>query len=272
MGPLVGGELGSISWRGPFFGVSVLMGIALIATLVLLPKTPKPAHRSKLSEPIRALRHRALATTSGVGLLYNWGFFTLLGYSPFLMDIDSPVRLGLVFCAWGVLVAVFAIWGAPWLRARFGTAPTLYGNFILMGADLAVIAIWTHSPSAVVVATIIAGAFIGINNTLVTTAVMSIAPVERPVASATYGFVRFIGGGLAPYCASLMVDALDGQAHVPFAIGAATLIAAALLLSTVNGALKRADAGAVAQPELDELDEVERVDDAQVAAGIGNET
>jgi MFS family permease len=272
MGPLVGGELGSISWRGPFFGVSVLMGIALIATLVLLPKTPKPAHRSKLSEPIRALRHRALATTSGVGLLYNWGFFTLLGYSPFLMDIDSPVRLGLVFCAWGVLVAVFAIWGAPWLRARFGTAPTLYGNFILMGADLAVIAIWTHSPSAVVVATIIAGAFIGINNTLVTTAVMSIAPVERPVASATYGFVRFIGGGLAPYCASLMVDALDGHAHVPFAIGAATLIAAALLLSTVNGALKRADAGAVAQPELDELDEVERVDDAQVAAGIGNET
>src|SRR5579862_954879 len=39
LGPLVGGELGSISWRGPFYGVSVLMGIALIATAVLLPKT-----------------------------------------------------------------------------------------------------------------------------------------------------------------------------------------------------------------------------------------
>src|SRR6195952_39381 len=32
MGPLVGGELGGISWRLPFFGVSVLMAIALIAT------------------------------------------------------------------------------------------------------------------------------------------------------------------------------------------------------------------------------------------------
>jgi MFS family permease len=31
MGPLIGGSLGEISWRGPFFGVSVLMAIALIA-------------------------------------------------------------------------------------------------------------------------------------------------------------------------------------------------------------------------------------------------
>lgn len=84
-GPLVGGLLGSVSWRGPFFGVSVLMLVALVATVVLLEPTPPPARRASLSEPLTALRHRALATTSGVGLLYNWGFFTLLGYAPFLM-------------------------------------------------------------------------------------------------------------------------------------------------------------------------------------------
>ncbi len=28
---------------------------------------------------------------------------------------------------------------------------------------------------------------------------MTVSPVERPVASSAYGFVRFIGGGLAPY-------------------------------------------------------------------------
>jgi MFS transporter, ACDE family, multidrug resistance protein len=272
MGPLVGGELGSISWRGPFYGVSALMALALVATLVLLPRTPTPARKESITEPIRALKHRALATTSCVGLLYNWGFFTLLGYSPFLMGIDSPVRLGLVFCAWGILVAVFAIWGAPWLRARFGTPKTLYGNFVLMGADLAAIAIWTDNHALVVVATIVAGAFIGVNNTLVTTAVMSVAPVERPVASATYGFVRFIGGGLAPYCASKMVDALGGRAHVPFAVGAAAIVAAALVLATVHRALTAADRGEVAQPELDELDAVEREDAVEVAAGIGNES
>src|SRR3984957_12083202 len=42
IGPLVGGTLGEISWRGPFFGVAVLMAIALCATVVLVDKTPKP--------------------------------------------------------------------------------------------------------------------------------------------------------------------------------------------------------------------------------------
>jgi MFS transporter, ACDE family, multidrug resistance protein len=132
LGPLLGGELGGISWRAPFYGVSVLMGLALVATVVLLPPTPRPERKESILEPVTALRHRALATTSVVGLLYNWAFFTLLGYSPFLMDITSPPRLGLVFCAWGALVAVFAVFAAPRLKTRFGTARTLYVNFALM--------------------------------------------------------------------------------------------------------------------------------------------
>ncbi|WP_375489921.1 MFS transporter [uncultured Jatrophihabitans sp.] len=270
LGPLLGGELGSISRRGPFFGVSALMAIALVATLILLPSTPRPKRRESITEPIKALRHRALATTGGVGLLYNWGFFTLLGYSPFLMRPISPQQLGLVFCAWGVLVAVFAVWGAPWLKARFGTPRTLYGNFVLMAADLAVIAIWWDSKATVIAAVIVAGAFIGVNNTLVTTAVMSIAPVERPVASATYGFVRFIGGGLAPFVASKLVSP-DGNAMVPFLLGAGTVLAAAVALSTVHRALDAADRGQTQQPERNELDEAERVDELRVGAGVGNE-
>lgn len=269
LGPLLGGELGGISWRGPFYGVSALMAIALVATLILLPTTPKPARREKLSEPIKALRHRALATTSVVGLLYNWAFFTMLGYSPFLMRISSPPKLGLVFCGWGVLVAIFAIWGAPWLKARFGTPRTLYGNFVLMGIDLLFIGLFPDNRTVVIVAVIVAGAFIGVNNTLVTTAVMSIAPVERPVASATYGFVRFIGGGLAPFAAGKLVEHFN--AHVPFVLAAIAVILAAAVLSSVHGALDRADRGEIAQPERTELDVVERVEELEVGAGIGNQ-
>ena len=36
-------------------------------------------------------------------------------------------------------------------------------------------------------------------------AVMLVSPVERPVASSAYGFVRFIGGGLAPFAAGLQL-------------------------------------------------------------------
>jgi ACDE family multidrug resistance protein len=250
-GPLLGGLLGNISWRGPFFGVSVLMAVSLLATIVLLPATPAHPRPERITEPIKALRHRSLATTSVVGLLYNWGFFTLLGYSPFLMHL-SPIRLGLVFFGWGVLVAVFAVFVAPWVKARFGTPRSLYVTFALLAVDLAMIGIWPDNRTVVIVAVIVAGAFLGVNNTLVTTAVMSIAPVERPVASATYGFVRFIGGGLAPFVAAKLVVHYD--THVPFLIGAGAVVAAAIVLSTVHGALDAADRGEIAQPERsDEL-------------------
>jgi predicted MFS family arabinose efflux permease len=79
VGPLLGGELGSISWRGPFYGVAVLMAIALIATLFFVPELPKPAEKTALSAPLKALRHRGLLTMGIMALLYNWGFFTMLG-------------------------------------------------------------------------------------------------------------------------------------------------------------------------------------------------
>jgi MFS family permease len=242
-GPLLGGLLGEVSWRGPFFGVSVLMLIALIATVVLVEPMPKPAVPSKLREPLLALRHRPLAITSLVGLFYNWGFFTLLGYSPFLMFL-SPIELGFVFFAWGILVALFAVFGAVWLKDRFGTANTLTWALGFIAVILAVIGIWAADRWVVIIATILSGAVVGLNNTLVTTAVMSISPVPRNVASATYGFVRFIGGGLAPFVAAKLVDHFN--VHVPFLLGAAAVIVGALLLTMVRPALDAADADAAA--------------------------
>jgi ACDE family multidrug resistance protein len=239
MGPVIGGLLGNISWRGPFYGVSVLMAIALVATLVLLPATPKPERKQRLIEPLAALRHRSLATTSIVGLLYNWAFFTLLGYSPFLMGIDSPILLGLVFCGWGVLVAIFSVFVAPRLQARFGTARVLYVNLALFAALLAVIATFIGSPAVLAACVVVAGAFIGINNTLTTQAVMLVAPVERPVASAAYGFIRFIGGGLAPWAAGVLAERFT--VSVPFYLGAAAVLLGVGVLATGHRLLARAD-------------------------------
>jgi ACDE family multidrug resistance protein len=228
VGPLLGGTLGSISWRGPFFGVSALMAIALVATLVLLEPTPKPDHHTSLAAPIKALRHRGLLIMSLTAVCYNWGFFTLLGYAPFPMDLDIH-ELGLVFTGWGVMVAIFSVFVAPWLQLRFGTAPSMYANLVALAVVLAVIGIFTSSRITLAVAVIVAGAFIGINNTLTTQAVMLVAPVERPVASAAYGFVRFIGGGLAPYVAGRLAESFN--VHVPFLVGAATFLMAIPILA-----------------------------------------
>jgi hypothetical protein len=78
------------------------MTIALIATVVLVEPAPKPAHKTGLSAPLCALKHRGLLTMSLTALRYNWAFFTVLGYAPFPMRL-SPIKLGLVFTGWGVL-------------------------------------------------------------------------------------------------------------------------------------------------------------------------
>lgn len=242
LGPLVGGELGGISWRGPFFGVAVLMGISLVAIIGFLDSTPPPPRRSSVWEPLAALRHRGLATMSVTALCYNWGFFTLLAYTPFPMHLGIH-QLGYVFTGWGVLVGIFAVFGAPRLEARFGTAPTLMVNLALLAVDLVVIAVFTSSQTVLIVAVIVSGAFVGLNNTLTTQAVMQVAPVERPVASAAYGFVRFIGGGLAPFCAGKL--AAHFNAHVPFYLGAGAVLAGIAVMAT-GRRMFEADAGSMA--------------------------
>ena len=229
VGPLLGGELGSISWRGPFFGVAALMAIALVATVLFVPELPRPARPVPLAAPLRALRHRGLLTMGLMALLYNWGFFTMLGYAPYPMEIGAH-GLGLVFFGWGLLVALFSVFVAPRLQGRFGTAPVLYVNLAGLAVVMAVIAAGVRTPATVIVAVIVSGCFIGINNTLTTQAVMLVSPVERPIASSAYGFVRFIGGGLAPYAAGKLADRFD--LSVPFSLGAvAFLLAIAVLAS-----------------------------------------
>jgi ACDE family multidrug resistance protein len=238
IGPLLGGTLGEISWRGPFYGVSVLMAIALIATVVLVEPTPKPAHKTGLAAPLRALKHRGLLTMSLTALCYNWGFFTVLGYAPFPMNL-SPIRLGLVFTGWGIFVALFAVFGAPRLQASLGIARTMYLNLSAFAVVVLVIAIWTTNRAVLIPAVIVSGIFIGVNNTVTTQAVMTVSPVEKPVASAAYSFVRFIGGGLAPYAAGRLVIAVN--IHFPFFIAAGAIVAGMVILTTAHSLLAEAE-------------------------------
>jgi MFS transporter, ACDE family, multidrug resistance protein len=242
IGPLLGGELGSISWRGPFFGVAVLMSISLLATALFVPALPKPARRTGLLEPLRALRHRGLLVMALTALFYNWGFFTMLGYAPYPMKLNAH-QLGLVFFAWGLLVAIFSVLVAPRLQGRFGTAPVLYVNLFALAVAMTVIAAGVDDPATVMATVIVTGAFIGINNTLTTQAVMLVSPVERPIASSAYGFVRFIGGGLAPFVAGKLADSFS--LSVPFYVGGIAFIVAIFVLATGHRLLAAAEAGLV---------------------------
>jgi MFS transporter, ACDE family, multidrug resistance protein len=90
-----------------------------------------------------------------------------------------------------------------------------------------------------IVLTIVSGIVCGVNNTVTTQAVMTVSPVERPVASAAYSFVRFIGGGLAPYAAGRLVIAVN--IHFPFYLGAGAVLLGIVILSTGRKLLAEAE-------------------------------
>lgn len=74
-----------------------------------------------------------------------------------------------------------------------------------------------------------ATAVLGINNTLVTQAAMTVSRAERPVASAGYNFVRWIGGAVAPWLAGELAVVVG--ARVPFLVGAVAVAMGAVVLA-----------------------------------------
>ncbi|MCU1573221.1 MAG: major facilitator superfamily 1 [Micrococcaceae bacterium] len=228
LGPLLGALLGGWQWRAPFFGTATLMAAAFIALLFLLPRTPAPATRTRLRDPLLALGHAGLRTTAASALFYNYGFFTILAFTPFILHMNA-YGIGAVFFGWGVAVAVFSVFVAPVLQRRFGTTQTLMGTLTaLMLVLLGLGAAAGTSIPAVVVLVVVSGALLGINNTLYTELAMEVSDSPRPVASAGYNFVRWMGGALAPFAATQIAEHLNVQ--MPFLAAALALLIGLLIV------------------------------------------
>nr|WP_233567026.1 MFS transporter [Cohnella endophytica] len=230
VGPLLGGELGSISWRGPFLGVAALMVVAFIAIITLMPKSSGPRvtkTKTSIMDPFRALKHRPLVVFGMTACFYNFGFFTLMAYAPFVMGLDEH-GLGYVFLGWGILLAITSVFMAPRLQIKFGTVKSMAVMLTLFGLTLLAMGIWTNTQWVIIAAVIFAGALLGNNNTLITTGVMNAAPVERSTASAAYSFLRFLGGAIAPYFAGKLGEWFNP--HVPFIVGAGFVLVSVLFI------------------------------------------
>ncbi|MED4599185.1 MFS transporter [Paenibacillus validus] len=241
VGPLLGGELGAISWRGPFLGVATLMLVAFFSLLIMMPKskmTNTTKHKTSLLDPFRALKHRSLVVLGIAACLYNFGFFTLLAYAPFVMGLDEH-GLGYVFLGWGLLLAITSVFMAPKLQQRFGTVTSMCAMLFLFGLVLLTMGIWTSTQWVIIASVIFAGALLGNNNTLITTAVMNAAPVERSTASAAYSFLRFLGGAAAPYLAGKLAEVFNP--HVPFIVGAGFVMISVLFITLNRKHLKHVD-------------------------------
>jgi len=241
IGPLMGGTLGSLTWRAPFFGVATLMVFAFILLTLLMPKANIPAvkkAKTPLLAPFHAMKHRSLLVLGIVAALYNVGFFTIMAYAPFVMGLE-PKGLGYVFLGWGILLALTSVFMAPKLQQWFGTVKAMVFMLVLFALDLTIIGIFATTQWVVISAVIFAGAILGNNNTLITTAVMDAAPVERATASAAYSFLRFIGAAIAPFMAAKLGEVFNS--HIPFLVGAVFVFLSVVFIRVNFKHLKHVD-------------------------------
>ncbi|OKI09644.1 MFS transporter [Streptomyces sp. CB02923] len=231
-GPLLGAVLGDMKWRYPFFGTAVLMAVGFVAITVFLKEQPRPARKTSLLDPIKALGHGGLASAAVSAFFYNYAFFTVLAFTPFVLNM-SPYKSGGVFFAWGVLLAVFSVLVAPRLQERFGSLKVLGGSLVLLAADLLVLGYGSHTTA--VVCTVLSGAFIGLNNTVFTELALGVSDAPRPVASAGYNFVRWFAAAAAPFLAPKIEEWTD--IHIPFVVAALAALAGAGVVAVRRRAL-----------------------------------
>ncbi|UCR87900.1 MFS transporter [Mycetocola spongiae] len=238
IGPLVGGLLGSLSWRGPFFGTAALMAVGFIAIVVLLDRPTEKPQPVKLSAPFRALGQPALALLAVAALFYNIAFFVMLAYSPFPLGLTT-LGLGFTFFGWGLALALTSVLGAPLLTAHLRRTRVLWLVLALLAADLIAAGLLVDNTAGLIVTIIIGGLILGIANTVLTECVMEATDLPRAVASSSYSAIRFLGGAAAPPAAAEIALLLSPGA--PYFVAAGSALVALLIVVLGRRALDRVD-------------------------------
>ncbi len=228
-GPLLGGFLGGMSWRDPFFGTASLMAIALLVTWRLVKEPPRKERPRTASDIFRALGDRAVLTNALIGLTYSYAFFTILAYSPLTLGHLAAVTLGITYFFWGILVAVSSVLVVNWLLRYMHPVTILTWNLPLLVILFIMAGLMPgHRLLYIIVVT---GFFCGISNALFTTLAMEVSPFSRSISSGAYNFLRWSGAAVAP-----LISGLIGQrwgVTVPF------YVAGAILLVGIAGLLTR---------------------------------
>ena len=232
-GPLVGAALGVHSWRYPFFGTATLMAIGLLAVAMFLPPQPKPAVKTSLIAPLRALGHPGLFAVSAAAFFYYYAFFTVLAFVPFVLQMSAHA-VGLIFFGWGVLLAAFSVIVTPRLQARFGALPVAGVSLVVLAILLIVMGVGAKLTIAGCV--MASGAVMGVCNTIFTEMAMEVSDAPRPVASAGYNFLRWFAGVVAPFVAPTLAEHFGPLSA--FVVAAAAALVAPLILLARRSALR----------------------------------
>ncbi|MBS2970277.1 MFS transporter [Metabacillus sp. KIGAM252] len=226
-GPLLGGVLGGHSWRFPFMATGLLIFAAFLLVMLFVyePVNKQKRKPAGLKELKQLFAYKPFIKTALAGMLYYYGFFVVLAYSPLVVKLDT-IQIGFVFFGWGLCLAYGSAGLSHTLEKKW-TAKEILPVTLAIFTALLLLLFFVSSTPLMIMIIILSGLVSGLNNALFTSHVME-APFERSIISGGYNFLRWLGAAFAP-----VVSGLVGQAagvKIPFLI-AAIVGAIALLLA-----------------------------------------
>ena len=224
VGPLIGGLLGEVSWRLPFFVCGVVMVLALA---VASRKLREPAHKQppvRLGAIFSTYRKPAFVTLCVVTAAYNFVFFVVLGYTPLYLHLDV-IPLGLAFTGWGLGLAAGILLVGHRLAHRIGAVQTV--GVAIAGLLVCMVLFATSTGTAMsLVVLVLAGLFMGLANANLTDLALGLGSRDRRVATGAFNLVRWGAAAPAPIISGKLAE--HGLA-LPFWVGFGVLAVGVLV-------------------------------------------
>lgn len=239
LGTFIGQHLG---WRVTFLVVAAFGVVALLGSLLFVPKTIQHTPPAPLLRQARVLlQPRLLLVYAMTAVGYGGSLIAFTFLAPILQDLAgfSPNMVGAVLLAYGVSVAIGNIWGGR-LADKRGPVSALKIIFGLLASVLLVLTFTAGNPWLVVL-TVLAWGAVAFGNVpglqvYVVQQAERVAPDAVDVA-AGFNIAAFnLGVAGGAWAGGLVVSHL-GQGHTPWIAAVVTL--AAFGLTALSGRLDR---------------------------------
>ncbi|GHJ52367.1 MFS transporter [Nonomuraea sp. TT08I-71] len=224
IGPLIGGLLGEVSWRLPFFVCGVFMVLALAVASRKLREPARKQPPVRLGAIFSTYRKPAFVTLCVVTAAYNFVFFVVLGYTPLYLHLDV-IPLGLAFTGWGLGLAAGILLVGHRLAHRIGAVQTV--GVAIAGLLVCMVLFATSTGTAMsLVVLVLAGLFMGLANANLTDLALGLGSPDRRVATGAFNLVRWGAAAPAPIISGKLAE--HGLA-LPFWVGFGVLAVGVLV-------------------------------------------
>ncbi|ERK06526.1 MAG: MFS transporter [Pantoea sp.] len=239
LGTLIGQHFG---WRESFLAVSMLGVIALVASMLLVPRHIAQPPVTSLRQQARVLTNPRLLLIYAITALGYGGVFTAFTFlAPMMQSLAgfSPSAVSVILLGYGIAVAIGNIWGGK-LADRHGAVPALTLIFAALTVLLGVFQVTASMHYLALVTVVVMGIFAFANvpglQVYVVQKAEHYAPGAVDVASGLNIAAFNIGIALGSSVGGHIVQQY-GLAQTPW-VGA-VIVFIALLLVRLSGALDR---------------------------------